>query len=74
MPGMQLREKEPKNAHLERKTGLLKAKIEEKRKKRKGEGTAAVAAFGCGNGEDCVVEQLVDQSICSTLMQNPKGQ
>ena len=48
----------------------MKAKIEEKRKKKKGEGIAAVAGVGRVNGEDRVVEQLVDGSISSTLTQN----
>ena len=48
----------------------MKAKIEEKRKKKKGEGTAALAGVGRVNGEDRVVEQLVGQSISSTLTQN----
>ena len=48
----------------------MKAKIEEKSKKKKGAGIAAVAGVGRVNGEDCVVEQLVDGSISSTLTQN----
>ena len=50
----------------------MKAKIEEKRKKKKerDEGAAAVAGVGRVNGEDRVVEQLVDGSISSTLTQN----
>ena len=47
----------------------LRAKIDEKSKKKKGVGIAAVAG-GRVNGEDRVVEQLVDQSISSTLTQN----
>ena len=47
----------------------MKAMIDEKSKKKKGEGMAAVAR-GCVNGEDRVVEQLVGQSISSTLTQN----
>ena len=48
----------------------MKAKIEEKSKKKKGAGIAAVAGVGRVNGEDRVVEQLVDGSISSTLTQN----
>ena len=48
----------------------MKAKIEEKRKKKKGDGNAAVAGVRRVNGEDRVVEQLVDGSISSTLLQN----
>ena len=47
----------------------MKAMIEEKSKKKKGRGMAAVAR-GRVNGEDRVVEQLVGQSISSTLTQN----
>ena len=47
----------------------MKAKIEEKSKKKKGVGIAAVAGVGRVNGEDLVVEQLVDGSISSTLTQ-----
>ena len=36
----------------------MKAKIEEKRKKKKGEGITAVAGVGRVNGEDRVVEQF----------------
>ena len=39
-------------------------------KKKKGAGIAAVAGVGRVNGEDRVVEQLVDGSINSTLTQN----
>ena len=45
----------------------MKAKIEEKIKKKKGAGTAAVAGVGRINGEDCVVEQLVAGSISRTM-------
>ena len=45
----------------------MTARINEKDKK-KGKGTAAVA-FGCVNGKDRVVEQLVYGSISSTLTQ-----
>ena len=38
----------------------MKAKIEEKSKKKKGAEIAAVAGVGRVNGEDCVVEQLID--------------
>ena len=48
----------------------MKAKIEEKSKKKKWAGIAAVAGVGRVNGEDRVVEQLVDGSINSTLTQN----
>ena len=48
----------------------MKAKIEEKSKKKKGVGIAAVAGVGRVNGEDRVVQQLVDRSISSTLTQN----
>ena len=48
----------------------IKAMIEEKHTKKKGEGIAAVAGVGRVNGEDRVVEQLVDRSISSTLTQN----
>ena len=41
----------------------MKAKIEAKWKKKKGEGIAAVAGIGCVNGEDHVVEQLVDDQL-----------
>ena len=47
----------------------MKAKIEEKSKKKKGAGTAAVAGVRRVNGEDRVVGQLVDGSISSTLTQ-----
>ena len=47
----------------------MKAMIDEKSKKKKGMGIAAVAG-GRVNGEDRVVEQLVGQSISSTLTQN----
>ena len=46
----------------------MKAMINKKNKK-KGKGITAVAR-GRVNGEDRVVEQLVGQSISSTLMQN----
>ena len=46
----------------------MKAMINEKNNK-KGRGLAAVAR-GRVNGEDRVVEQLVGQSISSTLTQN----
>ena len=46
----------------------MKAKIEEKSKKKKRVGSAAVAGVGRVNGDDPVVEQLVDQSV--TLTQN----
>ena len=48
----------------------MKANIEEKRKKKKREGIAAVAGVGRINREDRVVEQLVDRSISSTLTQS----
>ena len=48
----------------------MKAKIEEKSKKKKGAGIAAVAGVRHVNGEDRVVEQLVNGSISSTLTQN----
>ena len=41
----------------------MKAKIEEKNKKKKGEGIAAVAGVGRINREDRVVEQLVDDQL-----------
>ena len=47
----------------------MKAKIDEKSKKKRA-GIAAVAGVGRVNGEDRVVEQLVDGSISSTLTQN----
>ena len=46
----------------------MKAMIDEKNTNR-GKGIAAVAR-GRVNGEDCVVEQLVGQSISSTLIEN----
>ena len=48
----------------------MKAKIEEKSKKKKGVRIAAVAGVGGTNGEDRVVEQLVDRLISSILTQN----
>ena len=48
----------------------MKAKIEEKSKKKKGVGIAAITGVGRVNGEDCVVEQLVDRTISSTITQN----
>ena len=41
----------------------MKAKIEEKRKKKKGEGIAAVAGVGRVNREDRVVDRLFKQVI-----------
>ena len=48
----------------------MKAKKEKKSKKKKGVGVAAAVAGGRVNGEDRAVEQLVCQSISSTLTQN----
>ena len=48
----------------------MKAKIEEKSKKKKGVGIAAVAGVVCLNGDDRVVEHLVGRSISNTLTQN----
>ena len=48
----------------------MNAKIEEKSKKKKGVGVAAVVAVGRVNGVNRVVELLVCQSINSTLTQN----
>ena len=47
----------------------MKAKIDERSKKATGMGMAAVAR-GRVNGEDRVVEQLVDRSISTKLMRN----
>ena len=73
MPGMRLREKEPEDAHFERKTVILEKNEGQDRgeeQEEEGVGTAAVAGVGRVNGEDRVVEQLVDGSISSTLTQN----
>ena len=48
----------------------IKAKIDEKSKKKKGVGIDAVAGVGRVNREDLVVEQLVDRSISSTFTQS----
>ena len=58
---LRLRKKDPEDAHTEG----MKAKIEDKikKKKEKGEGVAAVAGVGRVIGEDRVVEQLVDDQL-----------
>ena len=73
MPPVRLQKKEPEDAHLERKTDILEKNESENRgeeQEEEGAGIAAVAGVGRVNGEDRVVEQLVDGSISSTLTQN----
>ena len=62
LPRMRVREKEPEDEHMERETDILEKNEghDQREEHEEGEGE-------CVNGEDCVMEQLVGQSISSTL-------